>query len=313
MRGVADAFGLDLENLAFNFSALYYGFALTGCSAAFYPPSSTAEGQGVLSRNFDFSTGTLMGKELGPKERPVCAQPYLVELHPDQGYASLALCCFDLLGGVVDGINSEGLCIALLADAELAEKYGSDPFFGLQPGFSELQILRFVLDTCANVEEAKDALLEAKLYYAIASNHYIVADRQGRAFIWENARTMHYGHIIEGGTEPLLTTNFSLHLHPDRDNLPAEFDRYCKMQERVAGHTGKYDNDFIKETSIAVSFRGKMMPEGYAEPRTIWHSIYFPEEGRVDVDFYLGEVDDPAALEEPKIQRSGYKTFKLVN
>ena len=42
-----------------------------------------------------------------------CSRPYVVELYPDSGYATLAVVCFDLMG-VVDGINSEGLTIALL-------------------------------------------------------------------------------------------------------------------------------------------------------------------------------------------------------
>ena len=45
-------------------------------------------------------------------------------MHPDRGYASLAVYSYDLLSGVLDGINSEGLTVALLADDELIEKFG---------------------------------------------------------------------------------------------------------------------------------------------------------------------------------------------
>jgi hypothetical protein len=311
MRGVAAAFNTSLENHAMNFSALFYGFSLPGCSAVFYPPGTTVGGQGVLSRNFDFSTGTLQGKILKPEERPVCECPYLIEMHPDEGYASLALCCFDLLGGVVDGINSEGLCIALLADGELADKHGVDPFTGFQPGFSELQILRYVLDTCADVEQAKNAFLEAKLYYNFAPNHYIIADRSGDSFIWENTAFMHYGHIIEGKGEPQITTNFSLHLHPDLEKLPEEFDRFNKMRKRFSERNGKYDLDFIKETSSGVAFCGGSYTEGYAPPRTIWHTLYFPAERRLEIDFYLGDEKDEESPAGRRIRRSGYMSFSI--
>jgi hypothetical protein len=311
VRGVAAAFNMRIDNHAMNFSALFYGFSLPGCSAVFYPPGTTKEGRGVLSRNFDFSTGTLEGKVLKPGERPVCARPYLIEMHPDEGYASLALCCFDLLGGVVDGINSEGLCIALLADGELAGKVGVDPFMGFQPGFYELQILRYVLDTCADAEEARNAFLEAKLYYCFAPNHYIIADGNGESFIWENTGQMHYGHIIEGKGEPQMTTNFSLHLHEDLDQLPEEFDRFRRMREIFRDRTEKYDLDFIRETSAAVAFCKGSYAEGYALPRTIWHALYYPAERRLEVDFYLGDVKDEGNPEGVRVRRSGYLGFTL--
>ena len=316
MRGVAATVSGKVEVDAWNFSGLYYGFRLPGCSAVFYPPATTAEGRGVLSRNFDFTTGMFDGTKPGPGELPITARPYVLEMHPNEGYASLVTCLFDLLSGVVDGINSEGLTVALLSDNETIQRYEVDRTFTPQPGFNEIQIARYLLDTCANVEEAKDALLGAKLYYAMAPNHYIIADRHGNAFVWENSPVMHRGHIIEGGKSPLVTTNFMLHLHPDKDKLPEEeyafgiFNRYKTIQQRLAGQEGLFTSDFIKEANRCVA-RTDRHPEEAVPARTLWHALYYPAERRAEIDFYLGDDDDPAAPGGFRIRRSGYQTFTL--
>ena len=121
VRGVAAALDLDANDDSFDLGILPYhlgpGPPAPACSVVYYPPSTTATGRGYLSRNYDFSTGTiaeLMGLPLPPEVRsqmrPVMSEPYLMEWYPeDGGYASLAIQAFDVLSGVLDGINSEGL------------------------------------------------------------------------------------------------------------------------------------------------------------------------------------------------------------
>src|SRR5262249_20862161 len=160
MRGVAGVFGRPLDDNAWDFRALPYpGSAGTGCSVIHYPSGVMATGSGVVSRNYDFSTGTLRGTKPAAGELPATARPYIVEMHPDRGHASLAICSYDLLSGVLDGINAEGLTVALLADDELMSKYPMDPAGQGGVGLGVLQVLRFLLDTCATVDEAKEALL----------------------------------------------------------------------------------------------------------------------------------------------------------
>lgn len=317
MRGVAAAAGGKLEVDAWNFSGLYYGFRLPGCSAVYYPPGTTAKGRGVLSRNFELSTGTSDGTQPRQGELPAAARPYVIEMHPNDGYSSLVTCLFDLLGGVMDGVNSEGLVIALLSDYEVTERYEIDQTLGPQAGFNETQIARYILDTCASVEEAKDALLGAKLYYAMAPNHYIIADRHGHAFIWENSHVMHRGYIIENAGAPLVTTNFMRHLHTNEGGLVEKehplglFSRFKTIRNRLAGHEGPFPIEFIRETSRCVSFATDPLPAEGVATRTLWHALYFPEERRVEIDFYLGEKAGSAESEGAGIRRSGYKRFKL--
>ena len=317
MRGAAAAFGISLEDTSLNVSGLFYNSVLPGCSAVFFPPQATTDGRGVLSRNFDFSVGTLISTKPPEGTLPAAARPYVIEMYPDEGFASLVTCCFDLLGGVMDGINSEGLTIAVLADGEIVEKHGVEPMPIPQAGFNEIQIVRYLLDTCADVEQAKDALLEAKLYYSFLPNHYIVADRHGRSFVWENDERMRRGYIIPGRGEPQITTNFMLHLHRDPAQLPAEehrlgmFNRYRSIRRRLAEHDGKVDIDFIKETNQRVSCTQNPPSKPQVANRTLWHALYYPEARRGDLDFYLGETPDPDSPGSVKIRRSGYQTFRL--
>ena len=135
---------------------------------------------------------------------------------------------------------------------------------------------------------------------------------KGANFIWENARTMHHGYIIEGDGSPQVTTNFLLHRHPDLNDLPDAFDRFRKIRKGLADWTGKFSLDFIKETSRCVSFQsGTPAPPPCAPNRTIWHALYYPEERRLEIDFYLGEEPDSQAPDGMKIRRSGYQRFSM--
>src|SRR5437763_758342 len=56
MRGVAGAFGKEVGDDGFSFSALWYPMGLgAGCSVVYYPPKVTASGTGGVSRNYDFT------------------------------------------------------------------------------------------------------------------------------------------------------------------------------------------------------------------------------------------------------------------
>jgi len=90
-RGVADAFGVDEDSdeVAVDWLSTYGVPA--GCSVAFYPGEGTKDGHGKLSRNFDFPTATftqIVGLKPLAGERPLASDPWVVELHPDDGYAS---------------------------------------------------------------------------------------------------------------------------------------------------------------------------------------------------------------------------------
>jgi hypothetical protein len=94
MRGVAAAFGLDPNDDRYDLTGLTYLMDVpmppSGCSAVYHPPSTTASGRGYLSRNYDFSIGSLadmMGLPLPP---PVRATPAAVHRAPRPAVATTA-------------------------------------------------------------------------------------------------------------------------------------------------------------------------------------------------------------------------------
>ena len=44
--------------------------------------------------------------------------------------------------------------------------------------------MRYLLETCATVDEARDAIDRASFYYCLVPCHYIIGDRNGDSFIF---------------------------------------------------------------------------------------------------------------------------------
>ena len=45
--------------------------------------------------------------------------------------------------------------------------------------------------------------------------------------------------------------------------------------------------------------------------RTLWHTLYVPEEGKMQVSFYLRDEPDPNNPARPRIVRSDYLEYTL--
>jgi hypothetical protein len=318
MRGVAAAFGRRVDDDAFNFSGLDFTQLQAGCSVFYCPPGTTATGRGIFSRDYDFTTGTFQGTKPPPGKLGVTARPFVLEMYPDRGYASLAVCAYDLLGGVLDGINSEGLTVALLADDELMSGGRMEPAGDTGVGLGVLQMLRMLLDSCADVPQAKEALLLSKQYYEFIPVHYIIADRHGNAFVWEYSHAHNREYIVENPGKVLVTTNFSLHRRLDGKGPPSAegarqvCPRYCALMEKVAGQADKLTLDAVKEAHRTVDATRPAPKDGSRPPhRTLWHALYFPEERKVQINFYLRDEADPDHPDRPRIVRSDYREFAL--
>ncbi len=348
MRGVAAAFGVNPEDDGFDLSALIYNVGLplssAGCSGVYVPPSSTATGHGYLSRNFDFSTGSMaevMGLPLSPEQKaklpPLYSEPYLMEWYPqDGGYASLAIHAADLLSGTFDGMNSAGLVVSIFADNEAIRMMGPNIEMHLGParaiGLHELQVMRLLLDTCATVEEAHETLLTIKDFYQFVPLLYMVADRTGRSFVYEHSAGRNAQYVIEGTGSPQLVTNFEQHLHPAGDPLfdaeltweTESFWRYRKLSDLVSAYGRPFTASDLKVLHAEASFLeiyqfmptegtgGSPRGEGSTarfDVRTMWHCLFDQETGTVAYRFYLGDkMTDDGRL---AARRSDYLTFTL--
>lgn len=308
-RGVAAAYGKAWEEKETDFFGLGYDMLQNpGCSTVYYPPSSTEGDQAIVSRNYDFTTRTyaeMLGQEPPEGARAFTGDPYIVEMIPDKGYRSLYVASYDLLMGCIDGMNEKGLCVALLAD-DMAE--GKEPTRGVRAGLNEIEVTRYLLDTCADVAAAKDALKDLETYYSFIPCHYLVADRAGNSMVFERTVPTGERHMVDGKGKSQVVTNHLLSTYGDVDKSKAEpfgggsFNRYCALRDGIAAQEGKITLGTIKELNQAVQAGPHMMPSD-APPnpkpgRTLWHSVYNLTERTVQISFYLGE--DP---KEPKGQR----------
>ncbi|MGI8807447.1 MAG: C45 family autoproteolytic acyltransferase/hydrolase [Acidimicrobiales bacterium] len=305
MRGVADVHGLDVDDDSVELGLLAFLGAAPSCSVAWLPASTVASGHPTLSRNYDFPTGTLteiLGGDAQPGELAMTARPYLVESHPTDGaHACLFLCAYELLGGCIDGVNDEGLVVALLADDEST---GSDPTLTPAVGLNEIQLLRFLLETCATTAQAREALLAAKQHYMFLPCHFLVADASGASFVWE--RTANREHLVEGEGEVQVVTNHLLAGRPSLDDLPdgdgpsATYDRARRLTAAVEARSGPLAIEDIKVAHACVHREDP----GF-EVRTLWHGIYDAADRSLDVSFYLGEDAGGG------VRRSPYRRFAL--
>lgn len=301
--GIARHFGVDPGDDRFETAVLPFGFPSAGCSAAWVPPSRTASGAPLVSRNFDFTTQTfseLAGGVAAPGEPALGGQPYVIQAYPDSGHATLIVCLFDLASGAVDGINDAGLVAALLADDESA---GAEPTGGTQAGLAEHEVCRYLLETCETAADAAEALREAKQYYSFVPCHYLVADRAGRAFVWEYSAAHNREHII-WADGPQVVTNHLLYRHPTVASLPAEpgngwtYDR-ARYLAAALDRPGPLDPGRLKARHAGIQISQPGIPV-----RTLWHDIYDPATLSMQISFHLGDTPDGT-------RRSPYRTFRL--
>ena len=318
-QGVALALGVKSEDYTFDTTDISYNQdmpIIPGCSVVYYPPHTTDIKSGLLSRNYDFpikSLPEIMGIPL-PGDvlktfRPLMADPYVMELYPDEGYPSLCLTSFELLSGVLDGINSEGLIVAVNGDETAINS--EMPTNQQRVGLHELQGMRMLLDTCATVEEAKEALLVNKHFHAFMPCHYTIVDNSGNSFVYEYSDGHNNEYIVNGTDEPLIVTNHPLHKYPTIDTFPEDsgilktgtssFERYRALAKILESSNPPYTTDFLKKTneSVSVSQVVSWVPDEYREQfssspglsRTLWHEIYNSNKKDLTIKFYL--KDEP--------------------
>jgi hypothetical protein len=228
------------------------------------------------------------------------SRPYVIESYPDDGHASIVLAACDL-SGCFDGINDAGLTVVLFADDE------SDtlrPAHQMQAGVHEIQLPRFLLDTCTSVDEAIEALYGTKQYDNFIPCHYLVADVNGDAFVWERD-THNAEHVVRSTDAPMCVTNYLLHRHAGAGALPADrpdsnmYDRARTLQARI--DAAPLSPDDIRAAMRAVRVEG---PDPVA--RTLWSALYDLDERSLTVEFYLGEGEDR------RQRRSGDLTYRFA-
>ncbi len=305
-QGVKDHFGTTFDG-GLDPTALAYNLPPNlSCSVVYYPPSHTASGHAMFSRNYDWPIGTwadMVGPSAQQNNRRTTEDPYVIEVYPDRGYASLYLCAYEMLGGCFDGVNSEGLTVAILVNnsGSLAT-----PTNAWRSGLSEIEIGRYLLETCANVDEARKALQSIEFYYAFVPCHHIIGDRDGNSFVWEYSTNLERRYFVEGKGGPQWVTNHPIHekAYPTVESIPPtltsdSFARFRRLHEEINKAPVKRSTEDMKHANRCVQRSGGPV-------RTLWHSLYDCHDKSLDIDFYLGEK---GAKGQEK--RSGYLHFQL--
>lgn len=295
--GVKDAYGVQLASKLDVTSLPIDINVRPACSVVYYPGSFVTNGHAMFSRNYDFPKASY--KELtgrGDSARSMTGDPYVIEMHPDHGYASLFTCAYDLEGGAIDGVNSKGVCVALLAD-DLA-KTRTRGTIGL--GLSEVDLPRFVLDRAASAKQARELLKEVPYFSTFVPCHYIIGDASGDSFIFEVAADGKHS-IFDGGGKPQVVTNHSIAEY-GTTNLPAgnSFDRYRALQKELVAKKGRFTPAEVKENNFCVA-----VPAAVRVAATLWHAVYDLKDRSVIISFCLSRADEASE------RRTPYLAFKL--
>jgi len=311
MLGIADALEISLDESTHDLASLPFDVHRPNCSAAFVPRQRMATGHTYVLRNMD------LGVDLtGDIDHPPASRILALRMMPDEGYASLSVVVFDLMGAM-DGINEKGLVVIcnshgdyrLTGDFRPEPAYSYDPSRHPEPGLSELQTVRYLLDTCGDTDEAKEALLSLRTHYMSIPCLYLIADARGRSIVVEKSPSGNRIVFTERDSEPLVMTNFALSRFdsdtalPEGDGLEEGFvyTRYRTMK-RALDAKGSLTTAQLGQIARDASFGVLCGPRAESDlhpVRTIYTSIYDIDARTIDLSCYEGETEMGTAHSDP--------------
>ena len=100
---------------------------------------------------------------------------------------------------------------------------------------------------------------------------------------------------------------------PSVEQAKAVCRRYCTLTEQLADRAGAVSEEQIKQIHRKVDCELPKSAEPHRPPvRTLWHALYYPEERRMQVNFYLRDEEVPGQPNQVKIARSEYLEFRLT-
>jgi predicted choloylglycine hydrolase len=150
---------------------------------------------------------------------------------PRDGYWSVGQS--DIFVGREDGINEKGLAIGMTAVAPKNPK----------PGVGFAIATRYVLDKCAAVAEAVEALSHVRF---LTTNNYVLADRDGNLAVVEAGPDRIRVRRPKDGNEFVVCTNHFLHSDmlelENRKERPLDsVNRYDTIYDMLRRHDGRID------------------------------------------------------------------------
>ncbi|HUS76005.1 MAG TPA: C45 family autoproteolytic acyltransferase/hydrolase [Methanothrix sp.] len=329
MLGAAHAYNVSLEETDLDLSILPYDIGSPGCSVVFFPPSQTENGHAMACRNMDYVTvpfSTVLEKTAAPNEIGMFARAYVLELYPEEGYASLVIGGHDLMGTIFQGMNSAGLDVEILEDD--SPPVAKTPVSGARnSGIPVSLAARMILDTCGSLEEAKLALLNNRIYFPISGQHLLIFDKYGNSTIAEFFAEDGSVHFTYGSDSIRIMTNHAVAKYPTTDTFP-KFDantsshdtflRYKTLDDMETSHEGKYspqdmidmmaavyaevnDDEIFQERAMVVTI----------PLRTTTNSLIDLTNGTISARFYLRDGSIDSKLGGPSPVFSPFFNFTL--
>ncbi len=280
VRGTAEAYGVPFE--AVDLSAMERGFydrfGTEGYDAektvgAGFP--SEVGSCSVVGASIDRDGGMvhLAGRNLDTFN----ITGFLVSSSMDGVYASLAMSGESFYDYVVDGINEHGLFVAEMSildpaytRANLSKRYPDSPSVYM------LRMMRIVLDTCANVEEAIALFQKAPVWFTHDLWHYYLADAEGNRCVVEYDRDG-IMRVIRGEGSYLVSTNTPL--LEGREAL-SRCPRWSVAETALSQGKIRNQADLYRLMGvISVSKRNPWLeswvPVSYLQTlRTVWTTVY---------------------------------------
>ncbi len=298
MKGVSNAYHYNGDKTQ---DASFLPYDLGGnvkCSAVFFPASSTETKHNMFIRNFDWNPGL-----------PMFSRVYVMELYPTlknneekPQYPSIVIGGLDLLNGVIDGINSQGLMISALQDQTIDTKHdkGIEDIETIE-GLSIFQVMRCILDTCTTVEDAKNILKSIdKIDMIIVPLHLMIADSTGNNVVFEMSLDSEGKLTVKNfvtrseNNSPRIITNHSLkkyeiqnppeyHYDPIYHDDPYNtFLRYDRLKNALPKRIDLWD---IIGTVTAKGIEY----ETQLPVRTMWIVLFDLNDKVIKVKFYKGD------------------------
>lgn len=305
MKGIARSYDISLDDTIFDASYIPSFYTVPQCSAILIPSTYSANGHTFYFASRDYYLATfseIMNRKPMPGEKKIFSEAAIIEIYPDKGYPSLFVSVGDLTFGA-DIVNSEGLSVSAFED----DTYGitkTPKDISRATGLSMSQAMMLIANTCATVDEAKEALLINKVSMPPMPMHMQVSDRTGQAFIYEISPDDFSGHFVYNDGKPQAVTNHGVYAYPDIDKMPIDekdpydtYNRYARLVRFIDSHEGKFS---VADGWKAMDMVLGAVPEAAESARlkiplrTFYQIVLDNEDRSIRIKFYLkDESVDP--------------------
>ncbi len=257
IQGFADTFRRSPEEVIFySFSAVSHG----NCGHFAVLPPKSADGHTYVGRSYEWSEDD---------------DKRLLTVKAEGAYAHLGFSL--LLFGRYEGINEKGLCVTMSAGIPMAMSKAE--------GLRFWMVIRILLDSCADVEEAIACIRELPVS---AYTSLIFADRNGHAALVEICDSVLSVRRIQAGTGASTVASTNHYVLPEMQGLVRN--RMRQSVDRFDAITRTLAPDHVEPNDLK-KLLSTQMPEGLAchyyrdGLGTLWSMLFDVTEGTAEVCF----------------------------